>query len=153
VQHDNYIWTRNFEHVNISLNCWKRQANFTGWDLPSSDPALQPNSAVDTNFTGWDLPLKPGLNPWLVDPALPPHTEADPALPPHTGQINQHLMLSRKTGHPNQPTRSQINTFGYYWAMQDGSNNMSAPNGRNCSVPDRAAGQCAWSHSTSVCNS
>ena len=27
-------WKREFEHVSVSLDCWTRQANFTGWKLP-----------------------------------------------------------------------------------------------------------------------
>jgi hypothetical protein len=27
-------WRRQFEHVNVSLDCWKREANFSGWILP-----------------------------------------------------------------------------------------------------------------------
>eukprot|EP00729_Bicosta_minor_P015398 gene15398-3296_t len=45
---------------------------------------------------------------------------------------------------------SQIETFGFYWAMQDGSNNVSAPNGRNCSRDAASEGRCSWSHATSA---
>lgn len=50
---------------------------------------------------------------------------------------------------PPPPTPPMINnsihTFGYYWAMQDGSNNMSASNGRNCSGSD-----CSWAHANAA---
>ena len=26
-------WQRKFEHVTVSLDCWKRLANFTGWNV------------------------------------------------------------------------------------------------------------------------
>ena len=34
--------------------------------------------------------------------------------------------------------------------MQDGSNNMSAPNGRDCSRAAASEGECSWSHATSA---
>jgi hypothetical protein len=34
VQSGGYTWHREFEHVTVTLNCWKRQANFTGWTFP-----------------------------------------------------------------------------------------------------------------------
>lgn len=43
---------------------------------------------------------------------------------------------------PPPPVKTNIDTFGYYWAMQDGGNNNS--DGRNCT------GDCAWSHATSA---
>lgn len=33
---DGNSWRREFEHVSITLDCWKRQANFSGWSLPES---------------------------------------------------------------------------------------------------------------------
>jgi hypothetical protein len=35
---------------------------------------------------------------------------------------------------PIPPVHNSIDTFGYYWAMQDGSDDMNATNGRNCST-------------------
>ena len=45
---------------------------------------------------------------------------------------------------PASATRSNnsIVSFGWYWAMEDGSNNASAFNERNCSAP----GPCSWDH-------
>jgi len=31
-----YLWRRDFEHVSISLDAWKREANFTGGTLQQS---------------------------------------------------------------------------------------------------------------------
>ena len=36
-----YMWHREFEHVSISLDSFKRHANFTGWRLPAPPPAPQ----------------------------------------------------------------------------------------------------------------
>ena len=57
---------------------------------------------------------------------------------------------------------NSIDTFGYYWAMQDGSDDMNATNGRNCSTTVSATAaegnaaadddddDCSWSHANAA---
>ena len=46
---------------------------------------------------------------------------------------------------PPPSLNNSIDTFGYYWAMQDGSSSTTAKDGRNCSGAD-----CSWTHATSA---